>query len=280
LLPFATLDRREQSAIEEDRPMKFFQPLKPMTLAAALAALPVAAQAADYKEGSVANGGAVTGKVTFSGALPADAVEKITITKNPEVCDVDKTGAREVVWVDVKDGALRGAFVFIDQIEAGKKWPAPKAGKFVINQEGCRFRPWAQVVKPGPLTIKHSDPATVLHNINARELIGVEKGRVVRSTIFNFAQPDPGEIVKDLAVKRSQFVSLNCEAHNFMFGFMLAPPHPYAVVVGDDGSYSIDDVPPGEYVLKAWHPKFGLKEAKVNVPAGGKAQASFAFSAK
>ena len=239
-----------------------------------------AAAGAAYTEKAVTGGGSISGKVTFQGALPADAVEKITITKNPEVCDVDKTGAREVVWVDVKNGALRGAFVFIDKIESGKKWPAPKAGKFLINQEGCRFRPWAQVVKPGPLTIKHSDPATVLHNINAREMIGVEKSRVVRITIFNFAQPDPGEIVKQLTMKRSHYISLNCEAHNFMFGFMMAPEHPYAVVVGEDGSYSLDDVPPGEYTVLAWHPKFGLKEAKVTVPSAGKAQASFAFSAK
>ncbi|MBI3916474.1 MAG: carboxypeptidase regulatory-like domain-containing protein [Betaproteobacteria bacterium] len=258
--------------------------MRPDRLARAVAAFVLAsalplAQAA-YIEKAVANGGSVRGKVTFQGALPPDAVEKITISKNPEVCDVDKTGAREVVWVDVKDSALRGAFVFIDKIKAGKKWPAPKGGKFVVNQEGCRFRPWAQVVKPGPLTIKHSDPATVLHNINAREMIGVEKGRVVRSTIFNFAQPDPGEIVKQLTIRRSHYVSLNCEAHNFMFGFMMTPEHPYAVVVNEDGSYTLDDVPPGDYTVLAWHPKFGLKEAKVNVPAGGKAQASFAFSAK
>jgi hypothetical protein len=250
--------------------------------AAAAFVLALALPAADaaYTEKAVANGGSISGKVMFQGALPADAVEKISITKNPEVCDGDKTGYREVVWVDVKDGALRGSFVFLDKIEAGKKWPAPKAGKFLVDQKDCRFRPWAQVVKPGPLTIKHSDPATVLHNINAREMIGVERGRVVRSTIFNFAQPDPGELVKELMTKRSHFISLNCEAHNFMFGYMMAPEHPYAVVVGEEGSYTLDDVPPGDYVLKAWHPRFGLKEVKVNLPAGGKAQASFTFSAK
>ena len=250
-----------------------------VVMALALASAPMP-DAAAYTEQEVANGGSISGKVTFEGAVPADAVEKITITKNPEVCDVDKTGVREVVWVDVKDGALRGSFVFIDKIEAGKKWPAPKAGKYVVDQKDCRFRPWAQVMKNGPLTIKHSDPATVLHNINAREMISVEKGRVVRRTIFNFAQPDPGEIVKDIRTQRSHYVSLNCEAHNFMFGFIMTPAHPYAVVVNEDGSYTLEDVPPGDYTVLAWHPRFGLKEAKVKVPAGGKAQASFAFSAK
>ena len=243
--------------------------------AALLFAIPIAVDAA-YTEGAVANGGSIRGKVTFEGALPVDAIEKISINKNPDVCDKAGTGVREVVWVDVKDGALRGSFVFIDKIEAGKKWPPPKAGKYIVNQKDCRFRPWAQVVKPGPITIRHSDPDSVLHNINTREMIGVEKGRVVRRTMFNFGQPDPGDIVKQLKTRRSQFISLNCEAHNFMFGFMMAPKHP------GEPAYRLpalhDDVPPGDYTVKAWHPRFGIKKATVTVPAGGKAQAGFVFS--
>ena len=227
-----------------------------------------------YTETEVANGGSIAGKVSFEGALPDDAVENILITKNPEVCG---TGEREVVWVDVKDGALRGSFVYIDGITEGKAWGQPPGGSYLIVQKGCRFRPWAQVVRPGPLTIRNSDQG-VLHNINTREMIGVEKGRVAKRTIFNFGQPDPGDIQQDLKPRRSPFISLNCEAHNFMFGFMMAPKHPYAVVVGEDGSYSLDDVPPGEYMVKAWHPRFGLQETLVTVAAGAAADANFAFS--
>jgi len=227
-----------------------------------------------YKEVAVDNGGGIAGKVTFEGALPDDAIEKILITKNPEVCG---TGEREVVWVDVHDGALRGSFVFIDKIEAGKKWPDPARGNYLITQKGCRFIPWAQVVQRGPITIRNSDPG-VLHNINTREMIGVEKGRVVKRTMFNFGQPDPGDIEQNIKPRRAPFIAINCEAHNFMFGFMMAPEHPYAVVVGEDGSYAIDDIPPGTYSLKAWHPRFGIKEVEVTVEAGGAAQIDFAFS--
>jgi hypothetical protein len=120
----------------------------------------------------------------------------------------------------------------------------------------------------------------VLHNINTREMIGVEKGRVVKRTMFNFGQPDPGEIQQDIKPRRSAFIAMNCEAHNFMFGFMMAPLHPYAVVVGEDGSYSLDGVPPGKYTLKAWHPRFGIKKAKITVEAGATAAADFAFAAE
>lgn len=230
--------------------------------------------ASKYTEVEVANGGSITGKVTFDGPLPDDAIERILITKNPDVCG---TGEREVVWVDVKDGALRGAFVFIDKIKEGKKWSDPEGGGHLINQKGCRFIPWAQVVKPGPITIRNSDTG-VLHNINTREMIGVEKGRVVMRTMFNFGQPDPGDIEQEIKPRRSPFIAMNCEAHNFMFGFMLAPKHPYAVVVGEDGSYSIDGVPPGDYTLKAWHPRFGIQKTEVTVEAGGAADVGFAFS--
>ncbi len=130
---------------------------------------PMLGQAATkYKEVEVSDGGSVAGKVSFEGALPADAVDLISITKNPEVCDKDpdNPGYREVVWVDVEDGALRGVFVFIDKIKEGKKWSQPEGGNYVILQKGCRFRPWAQVVRRGPIIIRHSDGEGVLHNIN------------------------------------------------------------------------------------------------------------------
>ncbi|MDP6175631.1 MAG: carboxypeptidase regulatory-like domain-containing protein, partial [Rhodospirillales bacterium] len=244
---------------------------------AVLALAPSMGQTAPkYKGGAVKDGGKITGKVSFKGAVPADAVEKILITKDPKVCG---TGDRTVTWVDVKDGALRGSFVFLGKIKKGKKWGKPKGGKYLINQEKCRFHPWAQVVKPGQVTIRNSDKG-VLHNINTREMIGVEKGRVVKRTMFNFGQPDPGEIQQKLKPRRSAFISINCEAHNFMFGFMMAPVHPYAAVVGDDGSYSLDNVPPGKYTVKSWHPRFGVKKSKVTVTAKGSATANFAFSAK
>ena len=130
-------------------------------LAVVLVALPSTGHSAKkYKEVEVADGGTVSGKVTFEGPLPEDAIERILITKNPDVCG---TGEREIVWVDVVDGALRGSFGFIDKIAEGKKWAVPEGGAFLVDQKGCRFHPWAQVIKPGPLTIRNSDTG-VLHN--------------------------------------------------------------------------------------------------------------------
>jgi hypothetical protein len=251
-----------------------------MVSAMLLAAMTTPAHAATYVEGAVTDGGSISGKLSFDGALPEDAIERITISKNIDVCDDEGTGYREVVWVDVEDGALRGAFVFIEKIAKGKKWAAPEGEGYVILQKGCRFRPWAQVVKPGPIVIRHSDPDSVLHNINTREMIGVEKKRIVKRTMFNFGQPEPGDIIKKLKPRRSPYISLNCEAHNFMFGFMMAPKHPYAVVVNEDGTYALDDIPAGEYSVATWHPRFGIQKTKLTVSANGTTEANFTFSAE
>ena len=238
------------------------------------AAFPAVGRAETYKEIPVTDGGTIEGRIAFKGTVPDDAVERILITKDQDVCG---KGYREVVWVDAKGGALRGAFAFIDRIEEGKKWTRPKGGRYLIVQKGCRFRPWAQVVRPGPIVIRNSDRG-VRHNINATELYGVERGRVARRTLFNLGQSDPGDIDQRVKPRRSPYIAVNCEAHNFMFGFMLTPNHPYAVVVNEDGSFSFDDVPPGTYTLKAWHPVLGVKSVEVTVAAKGRVETTVVFT--
>ena len=231
------------------------------------------ASAAAYTEETVSNGGTATGNLTFSGDLPESAIENVAITKNPDVCG---EGYREIVWIDVNNGALRGAFVFLDKVSSGKAWTEPEGGHSMVVQKDCRFTPWAQVIKRGPIVIRNSDKG-VLHNINTREMIGVEKGRVIKRTMFNFGQPDPGDIEKIIKPRRSPYIAINCEAHNFMFGFMMAPEHPYAVVVDKNGSYTISDIPAGTYKLKAWHPTLGVQESDITVTAGGTSETNFNF---
>jgi hypothetical protein len=173
-------------------------------------------------------------------------------------------------------GALRGVFVLLDGITKGKQWPESDPDA-LLDQKGCEFLPEFQIIRAGvPITVRNSDP-DVLHNINIRELIETSSGRTVQRMLFNIAQPVPGDIKKKVKPQESPFLTVGCDLHNFMVAHVLAPEHPYAVVVEPDGTFLLNDVPPGDYSLVAWHPKLGKKTISVTVTAGGALETAFEF---
>ena len=126
------------------------------------------------------------------------------------------------------------------------------------------------------MTIRNSDTG-VLHNVNMREIVEVAGGRKVRRMMFNIAQPVVGEVEQKIKPRKSPFLSVGCDLHNFMFAHVVAPEHPYAALVNEDGTYLLDDVPPGVYSAIAWHPRLGKKTVSVTLPANGEVEANFEF---
>jgi len=228
--------------------------------------LPVTAHAAPYKVAEVKDGGSISGKVTFSGKDPAPRI--YNIAKDNEVCG---TGDREVDYVKVSNGGLSDVVVYLDKVKTGKDF-ANGSGK--LDQKGCEFTPFLQVmVNKKKLDIINSDP--VMHNIHTYELIGRTK-----RTVINISQPDQGSITKKIKLRRGDAMKIECDAHDFMHGFVFVTRHPYYALVGKDGSFTIDDIPAGKYTIKAWHGSLGEQKSKVTVSANGKVSVNFAFKAK
>jgi hypothetical protein len=63
-----------------------------------------------------------------------------------------------------------------------------------------------------------------------------------------------------------------------MHAWAFAADHPYVAVTREDGAFAIDNLPAGDYELKAWHPVLGEKSATVSVKGGASASAAFEFS--
>ena len=242
--------------------------LIPVLSISLLAGLPFATHAAAYKEGSVANGGSVSGKVTFSGTDPAPKTYKIT--KDNDTCG---TGNRTIDYVVVNNGALTNVVVYLDKVKEGKAFPAELSNSR-IDQKGCEFKPFLQVMRNGTeLAAVNDDP--VLHNIHTYEILGRAK-----KTVFNVSQAQPGTVKKKVTLKRGDALKVECDAHDFMHGFVFAAKNPYFAVVGDDGTFTIDNIPPGKYTIKAWHGTLKDQKGKVEVSAGGTATVNFEFKGK
>ncbi len=221
-----------------------------------------------YEAAPVPDGATLRGRVVFDGAVPV--AETFLITKDHAACG---SGHVERQEVRAAHGALRDVVVSLQAVGRGKPWPA--VGSHAVDQRQCAFHPTLQVVPAGAeLAIVNSDP--VLHNIHAYEVVGR-----ARRTLFNLAQPKSGErLVRTVNTRRSEVVRLECDAHNWMLGWLYVADHPYYAVVGENGTFAIDDIPPGTYRVRAWHPALGVQEREITLGARGHAELAFHFTGK
>jgi hypothetical protein len=190
-----------------------------------------------------------------------------------------------------KDGGLSDVVVFIKGIEKGKAFKFD--GTDVVS-DVCRFLVKGPsgfvgvVTQKDPFRVTNldadpSDPKSVdgvLHNPHTYNVYDSNS-----RTIFNKPLPNKGQTMeykfKKIDLKRSPVVFLQCDQHNFMEAWFYEMENPYFAVVGKEGTFTIDNIPPGEYELVAWHPMADdLKTQKIKVDGGGKATANFEFSDK
>lgn len=224
--------------------------------------------AAKYKVIEVTDGGSISGKVSFSGEAPAPVTYKIA--KDNDVCG---SGNRSIDYVRVNDGALADVIVYLDKVKQGKAFDdSQKEAK--ILQQGCEFKPFIQVMQNNNnAAIINEDP--VLHNIHTYEIIGKAK-----KTAMNISQPDKGTINKKVKLKRGVAMKVECDAHEFMHGFVFVAKNPYYARVAEDGTYIIDNIPAGKYKVMAFHGTLGTQKGKATVAAGAIQNVDFGFKKK
>jgi hypothetical protein len=73
-------------------------------------------------------------------------------------------------------------------------------------------------------------------------------------------------------------VPFECNVHGWMRAYTGVTTHPFYATSGEDGAFTIQGLPAGEYVLEAWHELFGTRETTVTVPESGSVSVEFTFS--
>lgn len=205
----------------------------------------------------------ISGTVSFDGEAPAPRRVRL---------DADCTALHEGnVMSDnvvVTDGKLANVFVYVKE-GLGDRTFTPPAEPVVFDQVGCMYTPHVFGVQVGQnVKILNSDP--FLHNINAQ----AETNRP-----FNFGMPKQGDERERSFRVPEVMVKIKCDVHPWMGAYAGVVAHPFFATSGTDGSFSIEGLPAGDYVLEAWHEEFGTQTMSVSVTDGGTATADMSYSA-
>jgi plastocyanin len=205
----------------------------------------------------------VTGKVAFEGTAPT--MEKLRMDADAfcKAAHAQPVYSQEVVVNP--NNTLQWVFVYVKEGVAGS-YPAPTT-PVTIDQQGCQYHPHVFGLQAGqPLKILNSD--STLHNIHALPKKNAE---------FNIGQPFKGmETLKKFDTPEVP-VHFKCDVHKWMGAYAGVVNHPFFAVTSDQGTFEIKNLPPGNYVIEAWHEKFGAQTQNVSISGSESKTLDFTF---
>jgi hypothetical protein len=207
----------------------------------------------------------VTGVVKFSGKAPKAKTVDMAADAYCKAQHSDKVKTEEAVVNP--NGTLKYVYVYVKGgLDPNLQFPVP-AEPVVLDQQGCWYKPHVIAAQANQaITVRNSDG--VLHNINAQPK---------NNQGFNFGQPVQGMENKKSFANPEVMIPVKCDVHPWMKSYVGVQNHPYAAVTGDDGAFSLANLPPGEYEIEAWHEIFGTATQKVTVGPKESKAVGFAF---
>jgi plastocyanin len=211
--------------------------------------------------------GTISGQVRFDGLVPEQTV--LQLGGWSECAAQHPGGNPRAGDILVNAGKLQNAVVYVKEGLGDRVFAVPTE-QVTIDQKGCVFLPRTAAIRVDqPLHFLNSDP--IAHNVR-----GLTK--VARS--WNFSLGVKGAARTITVDKPEVMIELKCDIHPWMRAYVGVFDHPYFTLSGADGQFTLKDLPPGEYIIEAWHERFGTRSQKVSLGAKETKDIVFTFAAE
>jgi plastocyanin len=142
-----------------------------------------------------------------------------------------------------------------------------------VSQREAKFTPSLVVVCVGQgVDFRNDEVRPVEHNVFSRS----------PTKPFDLGLYRPGTGQKLVTFDKPGAVRQFCSIHRYMDGVIYVCPTPFYARVGADGTYRIENVPPGSWKLKTWqrNQRFNEKEILLKLVQGQSAEQSFEMNRK
>jgi len=168
---------------------------------------------------------------------------------------------------------LRGAIVYLQDIKKGKPY---SESPHLLKIQNCVLVPSIQVMHSGErLRIENWDP--IQHQLEV--FLTSSEGGIHLFDADLHPHPDnrksdylwegktgtprPGP-ERVFEPDQPGLLFFRCNYHEYMEGWRLVVSHPYHAQTQESGDFVINDIPPGSYTLKVWHPQ-GTVETPIRI---------------
>ena len=244
-----------------------------ITIVALLIFMSLSGESRAYQEMEVTNGGTIQGKAIMIGEMPQPRVYHLILFPNIDMCaEIDTDDEMNRVLDDFKiseDGGLKDVVITLESVEAGKPF---NKEPILIDSEDCKFSPDVNVARQGEV-FKVNNIDAVMHN---SQVYQAERGKIIQNLPVPPESTTNGKVTFQRKYKIFQMI---CGMHEFMQTWGYRVQNPYYFITKLGGDFKIDNIPPGDYNLNAWHYLMKPKSEKIHVAKNGTVEVKFSFNA-
>lgn len=165
------------------------------------------------------------------------------------LCCAVRAGALNATVTKADGTPIADTVVIAEPVDAPVPPPPRVPETEIVDQIDKQFVPYVKVIRAGSF-VSFPNKDNIRHQVYSFS-------RAKRFELPLYAGTPAAPVKFDTP----GIVTLGCNIHDWMIGYIYVTDTPWYAKTGDDGKATIRDLPAGNYDVRIWHPRMGESES-------------------